>query len=114
PSRVRWQEPRLDVRDDQARQQPPEVAGSDSAVQGRVPSRGAPLAFGRSVSGSATVSTAGADFVAALRGRIPEERLERDVPLAPYTTSRIGGPADLLYRARTEDELAHAVTAARE
>ena len=60
------------------------------------------------------MSTAGADFVAALRGRIPEERLERDVPLAPYTTFRIGGPADLLYRARTEDELAHAVTAARE
>jgi UDP-N-acetylmuramate dehydrogenase len=40
-------------------------------------------------------------------------RLERDVPLAPYTTFRIGGPADLLYRARTAAELATAVTAAR-
>jgi UDP-N-acetylmuramate dehydrogenase len=42
------------------------------------------------------------------------ERLEQDVPLAPMTTFRIGGSADLLYRARTPDELATAVTAARE
>ncbi len=41
-------------------------------------------------------------------------RLERDVPLAPLTTFRIGGPADLLYRARTTDELATAVQAARD
>jgi len=41
------------------------------------------------------------------------ERLETDVPLAPYTTFRIGGTADLLYRARTVDELAEAVTVAR-
>lgn len=40
-------------------------------------------------------------------------RLESDVPLAPLTTFRIGGPADLLYRARTPDELASAVSAAR-
>ena len=54
------------------------------------------------------------DYLAALSQRIEPERLERDVPLAPYTTFRIGGPADLLYRARTPDELADAVTAARE
>ena len=42
------------------------------------------------------------------------ERLERDIPLAPLTTFRIGGPADLLYRARTADELAHAISVARE
>lgn len=41
-------------------------------------------------------------------------RLERNVPLGPMTTFRIGGPADLLYRARTADELAHAVTVARD
>jgi UDP-N-acetylmuramate dehydrogenase len=41
-------------------------------------------------------------------------RLERDVVLAPLTTFRIGGPADLLYRARTPDELARAVQVARE
>lgn len=49
-----------------------------------------------------------------LESRFGPDRLERDVPLAPYTTFRIGGPADLLYRARTPDELAGAVTAARE
>jgi UDP-N-acetylmuramate dehydrogenase len=40
-------------------------------------------------------------------------RLERNAPLAPLTTFRIGGPADLLYRARTADELAEAVQTAR-
>ena len=42
-----------------------------------------------------------------------EQRVLRDVPLAPYTTFRIGGPADLFYEAQTADELASAVTAAR-
>jgi UDP-N-acetylmuramate dehydrogenase len=51
---------------------------------------------------------------AALGARLGAERLETDVALAPYTTFRIGGPADLLYRARTPDELAEAVMAARE
>lgn len=41
------------------------------------------------------------------------DRLRRDVPLAPYTTFRIGGPADVLYDATTAEELATAVTAAR-
>jgi UDP-N-acetylmuramate dehydrogenase len=54
---------------------------------------------------------AAADELAA---RLDPARLERDVPLAPYTTFKIGGPADLLYRARTPDELAEAVLAARE
>jgi UDP-N-acetylmuramate dehydrogenase len=49
-----------------------------------------------------------------LGGRLGMDRIERDVPLAPYTTFRIGGPADLLYRARTPDELAEAIVAARE
>jgi UDP-N-acetylmuramate dehydrogenase len=40
-------------------------------------------------------------------------RIERDVVLAPFTTFRIGGPADYFLRARTADELATAVTAAR-
>jgi UDP-N-acetylmuramate dehydrogenase len=39
---------------------------------------------------------------------------ERHVPMAPLTTFRIGGPAELLVRARTPDELAHVVTVARE
>src|SRR5690606_12130554 len=41
------------------------------------------------------------------------ERLRLGVPLAPYTTFRIGGPADVLYDATTDDELASAVVAAR-
>jgi UDP-N-acetylmuramate dehydrogenase len=51
---------------------------------------------------------------AALGARLGADRLETDVALAPYTTFRIGGPADLLYRARTPDELAEAVLAARD
>ncbi|HUG39033.1 MAG TPA: UDP-N-acetylmuramate dehydrogenase [Longimicrobiales bacterium] len=49
-----------------------------------------------------------------LERRLGPDRLEHDVALAPYTTFRIGGPADRLYRARTPEELAMAVLAARE
>ena len=52
--------------------------------------------------------------VEELERRLGAGRIERDVLLAPYTTFRIGGPADLLYRARTPEELARAVLAARE
>jgi len=54
-----------------------------------------------------------ADVAAALAPALGAERLRRDVPLAPYTTFRIGGPADVLYDATTEEELASAVLAAR-
>ena len=46
--------------------------------------------------------------------RLDASRLRRDVPLGPYTTFRIGGPADLLYDATTADDLANAVEVARE
>jgi UDP-N-acetylmuramate dehydrogenase len=49
-----------------------------------------------------------------LERRLGADRLERGVALAPLTTFRIGGPADILYRARTPDELAFAVLTARE
>ncbi len=52
--------------------------------------------------------------IAAMSNRFGAHRLERDVPLAPYTTFRIGGPADFLYHARTPDELAAAILTARE
>lgn len=55
-----------------------------------------------------------AEQVAALRARLGEGRVRTRVPLARYTTFRIGGPADAFYRAETADELAAAVTAARE
>lgn len=51
-----------------------------------------------------------ADHLAPLLGR---DRLRVSVPLAPYTTFRIGGPADVLYDAMTATELATAVGAAR-
>lgn len=54
-----------------------------------------------------------AEVAAALAPALGADRLRRDVALAPYTTFRIGGPADVLYDATTADELATAVTAAR-
>ena len=42
------------------------------------------------------------------------DRVQRRVQLAPFTTFKIGGPADLFYEARSADELARAVSAARE
>lgn len=40
-------------------------------------------------------------------------RLQLRAPLAPYTTFRIGGPADVLYEAASADDLAAAISAAR-
>ncbi len=50
----------------------------------------------------------------ALEQTIGAGRVQRDALLAPYTTFRIGGPADLLVHARTAGELTAAVLAARE
>jgi UDP-N-acetylmuramate dehydrogenase len=41
------------------------------------------------------------------------DRVLRKVVLAPYTTFKIGGPADYFYEARSADELASAILAAR-
>jgi len=49
-----------------------------------------------------------------LASRLGSDRIRRDVALAPFTTFRIGGPADLFYEARTGEELVRAVTVARE
>ncbi|MGH7652677.1 MAG: UDP-N-acetylmuramate dehydrogenase [Gemmatimonadaceae bacterium] len=46
--------------------------------------------------------------------RLDRGRLKRDEPLAQYTTFKIGGPADLFYDATSADDLAGAVSAARE
>jgi len=51
--------------------------------------------------------------VAALEHAL-STRLERDVPLAPLTTFRIGGPADLLFRARSGHDMVRVLRAARE
>ena len=64
----------------------------------------APMALAQSLPASAL------DRVSAELG---PARVRRAVPLAPYTTFRIGGPADLLYHAASAGELAGAITAAR-
>jgi len=50
----------------------------------------------------------------ALRARLTPERLSENEMLGPHTTFRIGGPADLVYVATSADDLATAVTAARD
>lgn len=52
-----------------------------------------------------------ADLLAPALGR---EHLRLSVPLAPYTTFRIGGPADVLYDATTAESLATAVVTAEQ
>jgi UDP-N-acetylmuramate dehydrogenase len=49
-----------------------------------------------------------------LAARLNESQLSRNETLAPYTTFRIGGPADLFYSTQTAEDLAIAVLAARE
>lgn len=49
-----------------------------------------------------------------LEERLGPGRVLTGVPLAPLTTFRIGGPADLFVRAETEDQLADAILVARD
>ena len=44
---------------------------------------------------------------------LPSDRVLRDAPLAPYTTFKVGGPAEWLVLARGADDVKAAVTAAR-
>ncbi len=53
-------------------------------------------------------------LVQAVLEALGMDRVRRDEVLAPYTTFRIGGPADLFYEPQTADELARAILAARE
>ncbi|HVF62153.1 MAG TPA: UDP-N-acetylmuramate dehydrogenase [Thermoanaerobaculia bacterium] len=54
-----------------------------------------------------------AESFQALARDLGPERVRLAEPLAPFTTFKIGGPADLFYEARTPDELAAALVAAR-
>lgn len=49
----------------------------------------------------------------AISDALGHARVGRNVVLAPYTTFKIGGPADLFFEARSAEELANAVTVAR-
>ena len=53
------------------------------------------------------------DLAALLAGRIPPERVQRNAALAPFTTFKVGGPADWLVLAQRADEVKAAVSAAR-
>jgi UDP-N-acetylmuramate dehydrogenase len=57
--------------------------------------------------------THSADPISRLGSRVDPARLKRGEPLAPYTTFRIGGPADFFYDAMSADDLANVVIAAR-
>ncbi len=58
--------------------------------------------------------TSGAQLSKILGDRLESSRLKLDEPLAPYTTFRIGGPADFFYESTSADDLATAVGVARE
>jgi len=51
--------------------------------------------------------------LAALRQILGEQRVRTGEVLAPYTTFRIGGPADLFFEPGSADELAESILAAR-
>src|ERR1700688_1551632 len=55
-----------------------------------------------------------ADSYGQLLTRRDSKRPKRNGPLAQYPTFKIGGPADLFYDATSVEDLAGAVTAARE
>lgn len=53
-----------------------------------------------------------AEFAERLRGTVPMERVRRSAPLAPFTTFRVGGPADWLVQAGGADDVRAAAAAA--
>jgi UDP-N-acetylmuramate dehydrogenase len=54
------------------------------------------------------------EAASALDERLGRGRVQRNVPLAPLTTFKIGGPADLFYEPETEEELVEVLLLARE
>jgi UDP-N-acetylmuramate dehydrogenase len=48
-------------------------------------------------------------FSSSLERAFGVERLQRDIPLAPFTTFKVGGPADLLIETRSEAEIVEVV-----
>jgi UDP-N-acetylmuramate dehydrogenase len=54
------------------------------------------------------------DLAQSLGASLGQDRVQRNAPLAPFTTFRIGGPADLLAEVRTAGEALNALHLARE
>ncbi len=53
------------------------------------------------------------DFAGAMRSAFGADRLRSQMPLAPLTTFRVGGPADWLIETRSGDEIERALSIAR-
>lgn len=56
---------------------------------------------------------ASATLAAALTARFGADRVQLQIPLAPFTTFKVGGPADVLLEARSSDEMVDALRIAR-
>jgi len=54
------------------------------------------------------------DLGAALEHAFGADRVQRNVPLAPFTTFKVGGPADALVETRSSDEMVDAIKIARD
>lgn len=52
-------------------------------------------------------------LIAALAARFGADRMRAGVPLAPFTTFKVGGPADILLETRTGEAIVHALALAR-
>ncbi len=89
----------------------PDAGGERSLVTSPLPSATARLFLPFMTLSNAAPAIAALE---TLSDRLGNDRIRRAAPLAPYTTFRIGGPADLLYEATSADELADAITVARE
>src|SRR5678815_502618 len=61
-----------------------------------------------------TMSNVDPNLLDQLAGRLEAKHVRRNELLAPYTTFKIGGPADVLFEATSADSLANAVLIARE
>jgi UDP-N-acetylmuramate dehydrogenase len=53
------------------------------------------------------------DFGACLEEKFGPDRVRREVPLAPMTTFKVGGPAEFLIETRSDDEIVEALKIAR-
>jgi UDP-N-acetylmuramate dehydrogenase len=92
---------------------PSNSAGAVADARGEVTRSKLAIAAHRGLLSTSMPHTQFADPTLRLGDGIDAARLKRGEPLAPYTTFRIGGPADLFYDATSADDLANAITAAR-
>src|SRR5215217_5482369 len=60
------------------------------------------------------MSSVDPNILERLASRLDAKHVRRNEPLAPYTTFKIGGPADVFFEATSADALANAVLAARD